>query len=102
MKKSGQKGPKKEEIRLAIQLVVIFAIYNICWTPYFTVTVFFFPNGDGPAWMYSIMQIGIASNSAVNILVYLYFNQTFRNECLKSIGIKSENQTSRATTSTSA
>ena len=100
-KDMGQKGPQKEDIRLAIQLVVIFAIYNICWTPYFTITVFIYPDGDGPPWLHALMILFIAWNSAVNILVYLYFNRTFRRECLETIGMKSLDDVSTATASTS-
>ena len=82
-KDSAQKGPKKEEIRLAIQLIVVFAIYNICWTPYFTVDTFIYPDSEGPPWLYALMQILIACNSSVNIFIYLYFNQAFRSECQK-------------------
>ena len=95
--KSDQSGPKKEEIRLAVQFVVIFVIYNICWAPLFIFAVFIFPKGDAPGWLYAVISILVISNSAVNILVYLFFNRTFRNECLATIGIKSPNQVSSAT-----
>ena len=91
---SGQGGVKKEEIRLAIQLVVIFAIYNICWSPFFVFNVFVFPHGDGPPWLYAVNILLLAINSSVNIFVYLYFNRTFRNECFSIVGIKIETSVS--------
>ena len=81
---NGQAGVKKEEIRLAAQLVVIFAIYNLCWFPYFIITVFLYPDGDADAWLYAVAMSLLASSSAVNIFVYLGFNVAFRMECWKT------------------
>ena len=101
-KDTGQKGLKKQDIRLAVQLIVIFAIYNTCWIPFFITSTFIYPASDGPPWLFGLFQIFIAFNSAVNILVYLYFNQTFREECLKSFCFKSSSeQSSQGTASTS-
>ena len=83
---SAQSGPKKEEILLAVQLMVIFLIYNICWVPYFIINVFLYPFGDGPPWLYAFCVTCVAMNSAINIYVYLVFNKTFRRECLLAIG----------------
>ena len=86
-KEGGQRGVRKEEIRLAIQLLVVFVIYSICWGPYLIIHIFLCPGGDGPLWLFGLMQTLVACNSAVNVLVYLYFNQKFRTECLKSLGL---------------
>ena len=83
----GQKGVKGEEIRLAVQLLVVFAIFIVFWIPYFVANILLFPHGDGPIWLYGFVRISITCNSAVNVLVYLYFNRKFRAECLNSIGL---------------
>ena len=85
-----EKGPKKEEIRLAIQLLVIFAIYNACWGPFFLVALIIDPQGALPTWVYGIFTIGYLWNSAVNVLVYLYYNKVFRAQVFKLIGINIE------------
>ena len=73
-----KKGPRKNEIRLALQLLVIFGIYNICWLPFFIVVVIVSPNGDFSPWVYGLICVIAYWNFAVNILVYLYFNSMFR------------------------
>ena len=89
---SAQNGPKKNEIRLAVQLMVIYVIYNICWLPYFIINIFLFPYGDGPPWLYAFCVTCVAMNSAVNIYVYLVCNHTFRRECFLAIGMKPDAQ----------
>ena len=86
--KTKEKGPKKEEIRLAIQLLVVFAIYNICWGPYFLVALIIDPLGQLSPWIYGFFGITIYWNSSVNILVYLYYNRVFRAQCFKVVGIQ--------------
>ena len=91
---SAAQGPKKEEIRLAIQLLVVFGIYNVCWGPYFLVVVIIDSQGEFPSWVYGMINIFVFSNFAVNILVYLYYNKAFRAHCLRSIGVQKEAVTS--------
>ena len=86
--KSKEKGPKKEEIRLALQLLVVFAIYNICWAPYFLVALIIDPNGELPPWVYGAFNCFILWNSSVNVLIYYYYNKVFRAEVLKTFGFK--------------
>ena len=78
---SMENGPNKEEIRLAIQLLVVFTIYNICWGPYFVVALIIDPLGQLSPWLYGFFTITLYWNSSVNILVYLYYNRVFRAQC---------------------
>ena len=94
------KGPSKDEMRLAIQLLVIFIIYNICWTPYLAISLFIDPIGQRPEWLHCIFIMLAYWNSAVNILVYLYYNRVFRGECLHLARMKI-NSDSSITVSTS-
>ena len=74
-----EKSAKNEEIRLAIQFLVVFAIYNICWGPYFVVSLMIDPLGLLPPWVYGSFSMAVLWNSAVNILVYIYYNRYFVN-----------------------
>ena len=84
-----QKGIKKVEFRLALQLFVLFALYNLFWTPAIAFILFIDPHGKGPTWAYMTVTILCCFNSAVNIFVYLYYNTKFRLECMKVCGIES-------------
>ena len=88
------KGISRDELRLAIQLLVVFVIYNICWSPYLLVALFIDPHGKGPQWLYVIIVTLAMWNSAVNVLVYLCYNRVFRAECLKLVGVKKATNTS--------
>ena len=92
----GAKGRviQNDELRLAIQLLVVYAIYNIYWTPYLAMCQFIDPQGEGPEWLYCIFLILVFWNSAVNVLVYLYYNRVFRVECFKLFGLKHSKDTS--------
>ena len=94
-------GINKDELRLAIQLLAVFVIYNICWSPYFAMSLFIDPLGEGPEWLYCILLILVFWNSAVNVLVYLYYNRVFRAECLRLLGLEVTNA-SNSTTDASA
>ena len=82
-------GPNKVEIRLTIQLFVVFCIYNVCWGLYFFVAAVMEHLGVSQLLpgVYGMIDILVLGNSAVNILIYLYYNKCFRDECLKTIGI---------------
>ena len=97
------KGINKDELRLAIQLLVVFVIYNMTWGPYFITSLFIDPQGQGPEWLYCILLTLVYWNSAVNVLVYMYYNTVFRAESLQLVGIKpsKDSVTSRTTASTS-
>ena len=92
----------RSEIRLAIQLLVIFIIYNICWGPYFAISLFIDPQGEFPEWCYCILLTLLFWNSAVNVLVYLYFNKTFRLECFQAIGVKGDHESGHQTSTGTA
>ena len=81
-----------EELRLALQLFVVFAIYNVCWAPYVLISVIIDRDGRLPSWVYGLLAIFAFWNSAVNILVYLCYNKLFRSHCCKSIGIQLKDQ----------
>ena len=93
------KGPKKEEIRLAIQLLIVFAIYNICWGPYFILALLVDPLGQLPPWLYGAFITFVYWNSAVNILVYMHYNRVFRGQVFKTFGIKVSTEDSSVVTS---
>ena len=93
------KGPKRDEMRLAIQLLIIFIIYNVCWGPYFLIAVILDPRGQWPIWLYAYLNMAIYLNSSVNILVYLYYNRVFRAHVFKLVGIKSTDESSAGTKS---
>ena len=96
----GVKGKtlSKTEFRLALQLLVIFAIYNITWCPYFSMSMFIDPQGKGPEWYYCILLTLVYWNSAVNILVYFYFNTVFRAEFFSLFGVKPSSVTESSAT----
>ena len=85
-----EKAHKKEEVRLVIQLLVVFCIYNVCWAPYFLVVVIIDTQGQYPPWAYGLILTCVFWNSAVNVLVYLYYNKVFRAQCLRSIGLQKD------------
>ena len=89
---SNVKGPSKTEISLAIQLFVVFVIYNVCWTPFSVVILFIIPKGQGEDWLHCLVLILTYCNSAINVIVYLYYNKVFRAECLYMIGVRFQNQ----------
>ena len=76
-----------KEFRLALQLFIVYAIYNLCWLPYYIVAVFLDMEDIGPTWVFVMILFLGSCNSAVNIFVYLKYNQTFRSECKKLFGI---------------
>ena len=83
------KGTKKVEFRLALQLFVLYALYNIFWAPVLLFIIFIDPEGNGATWVYITVMTLASFNSSVNIFVYLYYNMIFRQECMKLFGIKS-------------
>ena len=84
---SSDKGKhlSKNELRLAVQLLVVFVIYNMCWSPLLLMFFFIDPEGHSPGWVYGICLLLAFTNSSVNVLIYLYFNRVFRLECLKLV-----------------
>ena len=76
---------KTEQKRLAIQLLVIYGIYNICWGPFAAVELFLDSAGNYPSWLYSILLVLLCVNSAVNVFVYMHYNRAFRFVCLKGL-----------------
>ena len=85
--KDTDKGLEKE-FRLALQLFIVYAIYNMCWLPYFVVILFYDVHGQGPTWMYMVLLILGSCNSSVNIVIYLAYNKVFRSECEKLFCVK--------------
>ena len=95
------KGMSKDERRLALQLLVIFIIYNICWSPFFSMALFIDPNGQGPEWLYGIFLMLLFFNCSVNVLVYLHYNRVFRMEFLLLFGVKPTTELSTTAPSSS-
>ena len=85
-----EKETNRQDIRLAIQLFVVFAIYNLCWGPYFLIVVLIDPTGRIATWVYGLIYIFVFLNFSVNVLVYLYYNRVFRIQCYKLFGIQME------------
>ena len=85
---------KTEQKRLAIQLLVIYGIYNICWGPFAAVELFLDSAGNYPSWLYSILLVLLCVNSAVNVFVYMHYNRAFRFVCLKGLKVKPASATS--------
>ena len=71
---------QSEEVRLAIQLLVIFLLFNICWLPYLLLSMFIDPNGNANLWLYGLFINLVFVNSAINPPLYLYYNKRFRTE----------------------
>ena len=84
-----KKGIKKVELRLALQLFVVYALYNIFCMPVMAFVVFIDLHETGPTWVYITVLTLCSCNASVNIFVYLYYNKMFRSECMKLLGIKS-------------
>ena len=87
---SHTKGVKKVEFRLALQLLVLFALYNIFYMPIAILTLFANAQETAPTWLYITALTLAGCNSAVNIVIYLYYNTMFRLECLNLFGIQSQ------------
>ena len=62
-------GIRNVEIRLALQLFVVYALYNIFWMPIFIFAVFADSKGTGPTWLYMTVIILCTCNSSVNVFV---------------------------------
>ena len=90
------KGFKKEEFRLALQLFVVYAIYNACWMPYFGVT-FSDRKGVYPIWLYMLIITTCSCNSSVNFFIYLHYNKLFRMECMRGFSINNNSDNSSST-----
>ena len=87
----------KEEFRLALQLLVVYALYNICWMPFSVLAMFYDMQASGSAWLNIIVVAFCITNSSINVFVYLYYNKTFRSECKKLFGLKPSNGNTRET-----
>ena len=82
-KGSGGSKVKKSEYRLAIQLLIIFIIYNVAWGPVMALLFIADPYGRLSVRIYEPFVILAYCNSMVNAPLYMYFHKVFRSEVLR-------------------
>lgn len=90
------KKPKKEDLRLAIQLFIVFIAFIICWYPLLIVVLFIDKSMKLSSIVYDITGNLIVLNAVINPPIYFYFNSTLRKELIKIIKCKKQ-QTSQIT-----
>ena len=73
---------QKRELRLAVQLFLIFSFFCVSWTP-FTLLVLLDRKSALPEGLYQFFQQLLIANSAVNPPIYFYFNTVYRAELLR-------------------
>ena len=81
--KNGQVSGMVTEYRLAVQLIVVFLVYNICWLPFIIIAFFVDTAGELSVDLYAALKTFTKLNSAINAVVYVIFNKSFRAECRK-------------------
>ena len=74
-----QSSIAKTELRLAVQIFIIYVVYNLCWGTVSSLTVLD-PQFDLPIFIYKLFIFLIFISSFINFPIYLYFNRTFREE----------------------
>ena len=73
----------KKEIKLAFQLFLVIAIFYITWIPFMIVLNFY--STEEYRLVRLIFSALLSLNLIVNPFIYLYFNATFRAECIRMI-----------------
>ena len=86
LRKGGEVSCMATEYRLALQLIVVYLLYNIFWLPYLVITLFIDPDGEYSVEVYTVLKIMNNLNSVVNIAIYLIINRGFQDECGKLLG----------------
>ena len=82
----GNGGLDKKEIKLAFQLFLVIAIFYFTWIPFMIVTTFYSTEEYGMVRL--ILSALLSLNLINNPFIYLYFNVTFRAECIRMITCK--------------
>jgi neuropeptide FF receptor 2 len=78
-----QSRRRRDELRLTLQLVVIFLVLCTCWMPGSMLNILLDPQGQYPQVVYEVVFHLMLVNSAANPIIYLYFNRIFRNEVIR-------------------
>ena len=89
-----------KDFRLALQLLAVYVIYNICWCPYLTISVYIDPYHTFPGELYMVLGALTVVNSTINFYVYLLFNSTLRRECRRLFSLLGTNEVSHSSTGT--
>lgn len=73
-----------DETRLAIQLMLIFVVFVVCWSPYLLTSALIHGvlHWSLPQPVYNFFLVSILFNSAVNPIIYLCYNRVYREELL--------------------
>lgn len=71
-----------DETRLAIQLMFIFVVFVVCWSPYLLTSALVHGvlHSSLPQSVYNFFLVSIVFNSAVNPIIYLCYNRVYREE----------------------
>ena len=89
-----QDGKFNKDFKLALQLLTVYIIYNVCWGPYIVLTILVDPYLRLPEMVHRFFAILTTINSVVNFYVYLLFNSTLRLEFRKLFRLSNENKVS--------
>lgn len=82
-----------DESRLALQLIVIFVVFVVCWSPYLISTTASGNDDDDdaagryPQSVYNFFLVSILFNSAATPVVYVCCNRVYRQELWRLLGI---------------
>ncbi|CAH1798638.1 unnamed protein product, partial [Owenia fusiformis] len=80
--KEQQPQIKKGDMNLAVQLLVIFLVYNICWGPYVIISTFITPYQKIEDWVNLFIGVFLIANSVLNPFIYFLMNKQLRKELL--------------------
>ncbi|CAH1784547.1 unnamed protein product, partial [Owenia fusiformis] len=83
--KPAPKKTSRTDIKLAIQLLVLFIIFCVCWTPYLLISLIIDRDALLPKPLYLFAGTLIGMNSVINPPVYLIFNKSLRTELIKCL-----------------
>ena len=96
---------KREEVRLTVQLILIFSWFVFCWSPFLILAIIIDPYGELDRLVYDITVNLMVLNSVINPFVYFFSNKTLRQEvrlilCCKSKSVVHVQHTTATRTET--
>lgn len=74
---------RKEDLRLAVQLVALFLVFIVCWTPYLILAALIDPHGKGSRTAYDITSNLLLLNAIIDPAFYFFFNDTLRMDAVE-------------------
>ena len=79
---ASEKHFKREDLRLAINIFVVFLAFLVCWGPILLTVVFIDPHSLLPKYYYDIVCSMALLNSIINPPIYFFFNKVLRAESI--------------------